>query len=128
MQYPIRNSGSSIPCTKNIQKALDIAWDMWQQRNDIKHNSLHPRRVAEVIAIKVQLQILFRKGHTAFLAQDRLLFSKTVSKLLKGTPEEMLQWIVSVLNATGRAAAKKDNYECSMTAERDLMKLWLQKP
>jgi hypothetical protein len=110
-----------------IQKALDVAWDMWQQRNDIKNNSLHPRRVTKVTAIKVQLQLLYRKGRKPFLAQDRLLFSKTKSKLLNGTPEEMLQWISSVLNANRRAAAAKADLDSSMTAERGLMKLWLQR-
>jgi hypothetical protein len=36
-----------------IQKALDVAWDMWEQRKDIKHNTLCPRAAAAVIAIKV---------------------------------------------------------------------------
>jgi hypothetical protein len=26
-----------------VQKALDVSWDVWEQRNDIKHNTLHPR-------------------------------------------------------------------------------------
>jgi hypothetical protein len=46
-----------------IQKALEIAWDVWEQRNHIKHNALHPRAAAAVVDIKVQLQLLYRKGH-----------------------------------------------------------------
>ncbi len=109
-----------------IQKALDVSWDMWEHRNDIKHNTLHPRRAAEVIRIKVQLQLLYRKGRKPFLAQDRLLFSKSEATLLKGSPIEMLQWSTSVLNATRRAAAAKNDLEATMQAERDLMKRWLQ--
>jgi hypothetical protein len=105
-----------------IQKALDVAWDMWEQRNDIKYNTLHPRRAAEVIEIKVRLQLLYRQGKDDFLLQDRLLFSKTESTLLQGTPNEMLQWISSVLLATRRATADKDSIERSMQAERSLMK------
>jgi hypothetical protein len=51
-----------------IQKALEVSRDMWEQHNDIKHNTLHPRRAAEVIRVKVQLQLLCRKGCTKFLA------------------------------------------------------------
>jgi hypothetical protein len=36
---------------------------MWEQRNHIKHNALHPRAAAAVVDIKVQLQLLYRKGH-----------------------------------------------------------------
>jgi hypothetical protein len=110
-----------------IQKAIDVAWDMWEQRNDIKYNTLHPRAAAAVIDIKVQLQFLYRKGKNGFLAQDRLLFSKTETTLLKGEPSEMLQWITSVLNAKRRAAQAKNDEAATLQAERDLMKTWLQK-
>jgi hypothetical protein len=78
-----------------IQKALDVAWNMWEQRNDVKHNTLHPRQAAEVARIAAQQsQLLHRKGSAGLLSHDRpLLFSKTEAKLLKGTNLEMLQWI-----------------------------------
>jgi hypothetical protein len=109
-----------------IQKAIDVAWDMWEQRNDIKYNTLHPRAAAAVIDIKVRLQFLYRKGKDGFLAQDKLLFAKTETKLLKGEPSEMLQWITSVLNAKRRAAQAKNDEAATMQAERELMKAWLQ--
>jgi hypothetical protein len=109
-----------------IQKALDIAWDMLEQRNDIKHNTFHPRAAAAVlIDIKVQLQLLFRKGQEGFLSQDKLLFSKSEGTLLKGEPNEMLQWTTSVLNASRRAAQVKNNVEAKMQVKQDLMKNWL---
>jgi hypothetical protein len=109
-----------------IQKALDVAWDMWQQRNDIKHNTLHPRAAAAVIDIKVQLQLLYRNGSAGFLSQDKLLFNKSEATLLKGESSEMLQWITSVLNATRRAAQAKNDAYATMKTERALMKRWLQ--
>jgi hypothetical protein len=109
-----------------IQKAIDVAWDMWEQRNDIKHNTLHPRAAAAVIDIKVRLQFLHRKGKEGFLAQDKLLFAKTETKLLKGVPSEMLQWITSVLNAKRRVAQAENDEAATMQAERELMKAWLQ--
>ncbi len=109
-----------------IQKALDVAWDIWEQRNDIKHNTLHLCAAAAVIGIKVQLQLLFRKGKEGFLFQDKLLFSRLEATLLKGEPNEMLQWITSVLNASQQAAQAKNDMEATMQVERDLMKNWLQ--
>jgi hypothetical protein len=73
-----------------IQKALDVAWDMWEQRNDIKHNTLHLCQAAEVIDIKVNLLLLYRQGHAGFLYQYCLLFSKSEDTLLLGEPIEML--------------------------------------
>jgi hypothetical protein len=109
-----------------IPKALDVAWDMWEQRNNIKHNTLHLRAAAAVIDIKMQLQLLFRKGMEGFLLQDKLLFSKSEATLLKGEPKEMLQWITSVLNASRRAGQAKNDVEATMQVERDLMENWLQ--
>jgi hypothetical protein len=59
-----------------IQKALDVAWDMWEQRNEINNNSLHPRRAEEVLAIRTQLKLLYQKGQDRFLLQDCLLLPK----------------------------------------------------
>jgi hypothetical protein len=88
-----------------IQKALDVAWDMWEQQNDINNNTLHPRHAAEVLEIKAQLQSLYQTGSAGLLPQDNLLFFKQeANTLLKGLPTEMLQWISSVLLASRRAA------------------------
>ena len=101
---------------------------MWAQRNEIMHNTLHPRAAAEVALIKVQLQLLYRKGRAGLLAQDRLLFYKSEAKLVKGSPIEMLQWTMSVLTATHCAALAKHDQEATMASERSLMKQWLAKP
>jgi hypothetical protein len=111
-----------------IQKALDVAWDMWEQHNAIKHNTLHPRRAAEVARIAAQLQLLYRKGSAGLLPHDRLLFSKPEAKLLKGSDLEMMQWITSVVNDTRRAAVAIDDLVATMNAERALMRGWLMRP
>jgi hypothetical protein len=103
-------------------KALEIAWDMWEQRNHVKHNALHPRAAAAVVDVKVQLQFLHRKGHAGFLSQDRLLFFKSETKLLKGEQaKQMLRWITSVLNATRQAAQAKNDTCASVQVERAIM-------
>ena len=108
-----------------IQKGLEVAWDMWEQRNHIKNNTLHPRAAAALLDTKVQLQLLYQKGHVGFLLQDKLLFSKSEHTLLQGEPTEMLQWITSVLNATRRAAQAKHDLDATMQSERTLMQNWL---
>ena len=119
-----RNTGRRWACSV-ILKALDVAWDMWEQRNDICHNTLHPRRAAEVLAIQAEVRLLARQGPTDFLPIDRLLFSKPEATLLKGSPSEMLQWICSVRDASTRAAASQTAFHQSMHAERSLMQRWM---
>jgi hypothetical protein len=53
-----------------IQKALDIAWDMWEQRNDINQNTMHPRWVTDVEEIKAQLQASYQCGRNSLLPID----------------------------------------------------------
>jgi hypothetical protein len=104
-----------------IQKAIDVSWDMWEQQNEMKHHTLHPRASAALADVKGQLQLLCRKGSGRFLSQDKLLFNKSEAKLSKGEASEMLQWITSVLNASRRAAQAKTDAEATMQVERDLM-------
>ena len=108
-----------------IQKALEIAWDMWEQCNDINQNTMHPRRAEEVDDIKAQLRVLYRRGYDSLLPIDRHLFSKSEATLQKGEPKLMLQWINSVLTATRRAAVAANDLERTMHSERALMRNWL---
>jgi hypothetical protein len=119
-----RNTGRRWTCSV-IQKALDVAWDMWEQRNDICHHTLHPRAAARVLAIQAQVSHLFQQGPLAFLLSDRSLFSKPEAILLKGTPSEMLQWICSVGNASDRVAAAKTASYQSLQPERALLERWV---
>jgi hypothetical protein len=56
------------------QKALDIAWDMWEQQNDVNQNTMHPRRAAAVEEIKAQLWVLYRREPNFLLPTDCDLF------------------------------------------------------
>jgi hypothetical protein len=83
-----------------IQKGLDVAWDMREQRNDIKHNTPHPRCAAEVLDVKVQLQLLHREeGRKAFFHKTACSSRNRKQHCSKEIQSEMLQWITSVLNA-----------------------------
>jgi hypothetical protein len=108
-----------------IQKALDIARDMWEQRNDISNNTMHPRQVATMEEIREQLRELYRCGSHSLLPIDLHLFSKPEATLLTGEPNLMLQWINSFLTATQRAAVSAEDLDQTMTSDRALMRCWL---
>jgi hypothetical protein len=109
-----------------IQKALDIAWDMWEQRNNINNNSMHPRRAADMEKIKAKLRDLYAKGYLHLLQIDHHLFSKSVETLQLGEPHLMLQWIHSHTTATRRAGAATEDLARNTTAQRDLMRRCLE--
>jgi hypothetical protein len=108
-----------------ISKLWDIAWDMWQHRNHIKHNTLHPRKQQEMDIIGQRVTVLYEQGSEDLLARDRSLFLKSLTTLLKGNGNEQEQWITSVILAQQRAEAAKADRNASMTTERKLMETWL---
>jgi hypothetical protein len=108
-----------------IQKALDIAWDMWEQRNNIYNNTMHPRRAGTTEEIRAQLPELYHCGSHSLLPIDRHLFSKPEATLLRGEPNLMLQWINLFLTATRRAAVTAEDLDLTMTSEGALMRRWL---
>jgi hypothetical protein len=56
--------------TSLIQKALDVAWDRWQQRNEMHNHTLHPWRTVEGIESRGNY-IFFDKRLVAIL-QERI--------------------------------------------------------
>jgi hypothetical protein len=53
-----------------MQKALDVAWDRWQQRNEMHNHTLHPWRTVEAIESRGNY-IFFDKRLVAIL-QERI--------------------------------------------------------
>jgi hypothetical protein len=108
-----------------VQKAIDVAWDMWEQQDDIEHNTMHLHAAAAALDIQVKLQLVHQKGSKGFLWQDEQFFKKSEVKVLKGEPIEMQQWFSSVLHAKRRTGQAKNDFEATMEAERMLMQRWL---
>jgi hypothetical protein len=108
-----------------ISKLWDIAWDMWQHRNHIKHNTLHPRKQQEMNIIGQQVAELYEQGSSGFLSRDKSLFQKSLATIQKGNGHEQEQWITSVRLAHQRAEAATAGRHTSMTTERSLMETWL---
>jgi hypothetical protein len=113
-----------------ISKLWDIAWDMWQHRNHIVHNTLHPQKRLELELEKIGAQIneLYAQGNETLLQRDKTLFLKSLETIKKGNCNEQAQWVTSVILAKQRAAAAKSARKESMTTERTLMEAWLGLP
>ena len=108
-----------------ISKLWDIAWDMWQHRNHVTHNTLHPKKQLEMELLGLQVNEWYEQGPDELLLRDRNLFQKPVATLLKGSDNEQEQWVTSVRLAHQGAAAAKATRDASMINERALMESWL---
>ena len=93
-----RNSGRRWTIAV-LDKTWDISWDMWEQRNGIAHNTLHPRRLAKLLELQNEVRTLFGEGNEDLLPRDRRLFDKGIDTLLQGSEIELKQWSTSVLLA-----------------------------
>jgi hypothetical protein len=98
---------------------------MWEQRNDIKHNTLHPRKLQALEAIKCRVSELYAKGSKDLLVRDRPLLHKALPKIHNGSAELQEQWYTSVLLAHRQAASAKEDRLASLRVERRLMETWL---
>jgi hypothetical protein len=108
-----------------ISKLWDIAWDMWEPRNHITHNTIYPRKQQELDILKQQIEKLYVQGPQDLLPRNWALFDKLSAKLQKGNEKEQEKWVISVRLAQHRAAADKEDKYPSMQAERSLMENWI---
>jgi hypothetical protein len=108
-----------------ISKLWDIAWDMWQHRNHVIHNTLHSKKQLEMELLGLQVNEWYKQGPEELLIRDRNLFQKSVETLLKGTGNKQEQWVTSVRLAHQQAAAAKATRDASMINKGSLMETWL---
>jgi hypothetical protein len=74
-----------------LAKIWDISWDIWEQRNGIAHDTLHPRRLAQLQVIQQEVKDIFCDGCDDLLSRDKRLFDKGLEKILAGSDIEMRQ-------------------------------------
>jgi hypothetical protein len=98
---------------------------MWEQRNEIKHTTMHPRKLQELEEIRQRVARLYAEGSDELLVRDRILLSKSLAKIKEGSASKQEQWYTSVLLAHRRAASAKEDRFASLRAERRLMEIWL---
>jgi hypothetical protein len=72
-----------------LSKIWDISWNMWEQRNGIAHDILHPRRLAQLHAIQQVVRDTFSTGSNDLLPRDQQLFDKGLERILEGSDIEM---------------------------------------
>jgi hypothetical protein len=109
-----------------ISKLWDITWGMWEHRNHIMHNTLHPKKQQELEQLGQRVEAVYNhQGMDTLLSRDRPLFQKPIATVRKGTVKEQEQWLMSVMLAQQRAAAIAAERQAWKHVERTLMETWL---
>jgi hypothetical protein len=83
--------------TALIQKIWQVAWDQWEHRNAILHNSENLITQAEAVMIASWVQMELETGIQGLLHGDRYLFEDhRVAKSAKWTVDSQVRWLDTV--------------------------------
>jgi hypothetical protein len=111
--------------TALIQKLWDIAWDMWDHRNRVLHETEHS------VAHELQTQQItdqFLLGAAGLPRKARALFSKGLQHLLRQQPAYKTAWLIRIHAARARTERRNVQHNDNYNLERDVMRRWLQVP
>ena len=107
---PSENNHKSKRWTIQIIKKLwNVAWDLWEHRNGIRHDPLHPWKIAEAQSLKEAIRLEFRIGTATLLAQDRHRLYEGPQYILHQPIETQQQWIRSIHAARASFVASQQN-------------------
>jgi hypothetical protein len=78
-----------------IKKLWDISWDMWQQRNDINHNTMTPRKIQELAGLHLEVNAQFERG-TAGLPLSEHHWLQDQELILSLPMDRLKLWMQSI--------------------------------
>jgi hypothetical protein len=107
--------------TALIQKLWDVAWDMWEHRNDILHNQ---EQSILLTTLHTDIQEEFRRGPEGLPREARALFAQGCASVLAKSGEAKQQWLARIRLARLRET-RMSALGDSLQQERKLMSKWL---
>ena len=85
--------------TSLIQKLFNVAWDQWDHRNAILHNTENKFDQAESIKVDAAIREEFRIGKNALPRADHGLFRAGATRILARTLTNKQRWLYFVATA-----------------------------
>ena len=79
-----------------IQKIWEISWSMWDNRNDIRLNTITPANCQAIADLNHQIRAEFDLGTDGVGHRDHHWFVKPLSHVLEFDKEHKAQWLASV--------------------------------
>jgi hypothetical protein len=105
-----------------IQKLWDIAWDLWENRNDMLYAKENAEALHGMDAVDDDIHRHFQRGPVGLLPNDQALLSGSVNDVLSTPIFYRQRWLLRMDNARSRANRRQaDTYQ----AERQLFAAWL---
>ena len=118
-----RNTGERW-LTAIIQKSWDVAWDLWDHRNNVVHkkdDGVLRQQLQHDIRAQVNL------GSSTLTAQARPLLRQRLAVLLTARTEVQKAWLLRVVNARARFLRRHTEVSGGYHRERILMRRFLRR-
>ena len=107
-----------------IKKLWDISWDMWQQRNDINHNTMTPRKILEMEDLHAEVHAQFERGTEGMLPSDHH-WMQDKNKILTLPMDRLKLWLQSVRLARNSSVHVARARLAARQGEQQLLRNWL---
>jgi hypothetical protein len=108
-----------------IQKIWEISWSMWDNRNDIRLNTITPANRRAIADLNHQIRAEFDLGTEGVGHRDHHWFVKPLSHVLAFDKEHKAQWLASVDLARYRFTYRAEFAASSISQQRETMEAWL---
>jgi hypothetical protein len=106
-----------------IQKLWDIAWDLWENRNDMIYAKENAEILHGIMAeVDDAIRIKFQWGPHGLLQRDHGLFTGSVENILTTSIVYQQRWLQRVETARERATRRQLT---TYNAERQAIAAWL---
>jgi hypothetical protein len=110
-----------------IKKLWDISWDMWQQRNDINHNTMTPRKIQELAGLHLEVNAQFERG-TAGLPLSEHHWLQDQELILSLPMDRLKLWMQSITLARDVIVQTDRARRAALLREQQLFRNWLIQP
>jgi hypothetical protein len=108
--------------TALIQKLWDIAWDMWDNRNRVLHDT--ENSVAREVEIE-QITAQFQLGSAGLPTEVKPHFRQGLQRLLRQQPAYQTAWLIRIVAARARTERRQAERNDTLSRERAVMQRWL---
>ena len=106
-----------------IQKVWDVAWDLWDHRNNVAHDKDSGLRLQQ---LRKDIEEQFELGSATVTQDAKLLFRPGRGSILAGNEAMLSAWLVRIKRARVRFREQLEEDTSSLRSERRMMLGWLR--
>jgi hypothetical protein len=92
-----------------MKKLWNIMWDMWDNRNDVKHNAISAVHQRKIDVLNSQIREQFRMGSTNLSSRDYHWTNRNINEVFNYSLDIKEKWVRSVTLARENIAERLAN-------------------